>query len=125
VSVPEDSRLSGQPVAPVQAVHPGRLELAWRWTASGVMPFALASAVALSVTAYIQARSPASTSAAAPPGPESAPTLAQMMNLSPVPGRAAPGFTLTDQRGRRVSQASFRGKTVTPTAPSSAGRSAP
>jgi len=110
--VPEDRPLSGQPAAPVQAAHPGRLELAWRWTAYGVMPFALAFAVALAVTACLQARSPASTNASAPPGAASAPTLTQMMNLSPLPDRAAPGFTLTDQRGRRVSLASFRGKTV-------------
>ena len=46
----EDRSLSGQAAVPVQAVHPGRLELAWRWTAYGVVPFALAFAVALAVT---------------------------------------------------------------------------
>jgi len=35
-----------------------------------------------------------------------------MMNLSPLPEQAAPGFTLTDQHGRRASLAGFRGKTV-------------
>jgi cytochrome oxidase Cu insertion factor (SCO1/SenC/PrrC family) len=38
--------------------------------------------------------------------------LAVMMQLSPVPDRAAPGFTLTDQNGQPVSLASFRGSTV-------------
>jgi cytochrome oxidase Cu insertion factor (SCO1/SenC/PrrC family) len=38
--------------------------------------------------------------------------LAGMMQLSPVPVAAAPGFTLTDQSGRPVSLASFRGRTV-------------
>lgn len=38
--------------------------------------------------------------------------LADMMQLSPVPASAAPAFTLTDQAGRPVSLASFRGKTV-------------
>ena len=104
--------MSGQPGALVHPTHPGWLELAWRWVAYAVMPFAVAFAAALAVTAYLQARGPASAGAAAPPGPASAPTLAQMMNLSPVPDRAAPGFTLTDQYGRRVSLASFRGKTV-------------
>src|SRR5262245_11867030 len=38
--------------------------------------------------------------------------LAGLMQLSPVPVAAAPGFTLTDQSGRPVSLASFRGRTV-------------
>jgi cytochrome oxidase Cu insertion factor (SCO1/SenC/PrrC family) len=38
--------------------------------------------------------------------------LAGMMQLSPVPVAAAPGFTLTDQSGRPVSLASFRGRPV-------------
>lgn len=104
--------MNGQPVVPVHSAPPGRLERAWRWTAYAVLPFAAAFAVALSLTAYLQARGPASTGTSVPQGPASAPTLAQMMNLSPVPERAAPGFTLTDQRGRPVSLASFRGKTV-------------
>lgn len=40
------------------------------------------------------------------------PTTAQLMGLSKVPNRAAPGFTLTDQAGRAVSLASLRGKVV-------------
>src|SRR5712692_1817881 len=39
-------------------------------------------------------------------------SLANLMQLSPVPHAAAPGFTLTDQSGRPVSLASFRGRTV-------------
>jgi cytochrome oxidase Cu insertion factor (SCO1/SenC/PrrC family) len=39
-------------------------------------------------------------------------SMADQMQLSPVPTAAAPGFTLTDQNGRPVSLASFRGKTV-------------
>src|SRR6266568_3995150 len=39
-------------------------------------------------------------------------SLADMMQLSPVPPVTAPGFTLTDQSGRQVSLASFRGSTV-------------
>lgn len=38
--------------------------------------------------------------------------LADVMQLSPVPARPAPGFTLTDQDGRRLSMASLRGKEV-------------
>lgn len=38
--------------------------------------------------------------------------LATLMALSPVPGKLAPNFTLTDQRGRTLSLASLRGKVV-------------
>jgi cytochrome oxidase Cu insertion factor (SCO1/SenC/PrrC family) len=38
--------------------------------------------------------------------------LADLMQLSPVPAKAAPGFTLTDQAGRTLSLASFRGHAV-------------
>jgi len=37
---------------------------------------------------------------------------AELMQLSPVPGRRAPGFALTDQRGRNVSLASLKGRAV-------------
>lgn len=105
--------MSAQPRAPAQPGRAGRLELAWRWAAYGVIPFLLALTTAMAITAYAQARDRASAGAVAPPGPSaSAPTLARMMNLSPIPERAAPGFTLTDQHGRRVSLAGFRGKTV-------------
>lgn len=40
------------------------------------------------------------------------PTLGQMSHISPMPSHAAPAFTLTDQRGRRVSLYSLRGKVV-------------
>jgi cytochrome oxidase Cu insertion factor (SCO1/SenC/PrrC family) len=39
-------------------------------------------------------------------------SLADLMGLSPVPDRAAPGFSLTDQDGRILSLASFRGHPV-------------
>ena len=39
-------------------------------------------------------------------------SLANLMQLSPVPGVRAPGFTLTDQRGHTLSLASLRGKVV-------------
>ena len=39
-------------------------------------------------------------------------SLANLMQLSPVPGARAPGFTLTDQNGRTMSLASLRGKVV-------------
>ena len=39
-------------------------------------------------------------------------SLANLMQLSPLPGVRAPGFTLTDQRGHTMSLASLRGKVV-------------
>src|SRR5262249_8338039 len=53
----------------------------------------------------------------APPRPTGIPAnvsthLAYVMQLSPVPDRAAPGFTLTDQAGKKISLAGFRGRTV-------------
>lgn len=95
-----------------------RLELVCRWTAYAVLPFVVALTTAMAVTAYLDARGQGSSAAAAgvpagvPAGPQGAPTLARLMNLSPVPERTAPGFTLTDQHGRRISLAGFRGKTV-------------
>jgi len=52
-----------------------------------------------------------------PPRPSGIPasvstSLARLMQLSPVPHVTAPGFTLTDQSGHRLSLASFRGRTV-------------
>jgi protein SCO1 len=45
--------------------------------------------------------------------PASIPTsLANLMELTPVPGSPAPGFTFTDQTGRTLSLSSFRGKAV-------------
>lgn len=74
------------------------------------MPFLAALTTAMGITAYFQIRAPASTDL--PAGPQTLPTLARMMNLSPLPELAAPGFTLTDQHGRRLSLADFRGRTV-------------
>jgi len=39
-------------------------------------------------------------------------SLANLMELSPVPASKAPAFTLTDQEGRRLSLASFKGRAV-------------
>jgi len=45
------------------------------------------------------------------PSQVSTPT-ATLMQLSPLPGKQAPGFTLTDQSGATVSLGQFRGKVV-------------
>jgi AhpC/TSA family len=45
--------------------------------------------------------------------PASVPTsLGNLMSLTPVPGQAAPAFTLTDQAGRTLSLASLKGRVV-------------
>jgi len=45
--------------------------------------------------------------------PADVPTsLANLMALTPVPGKAAPGFTLTDQSGHTLSLAGFKGQAV-------------
>ncbi len=87
--------------------QPGRL---WRWTCFSILPFLLSLAGAMAITAYHETRN--QLGAIAPVGSNATPSLAQLMNLSPVPKRSAPSFTLTDQRGQRVSLADFRGKAV-------------
>jgi cytochrome oxidase Cu insertion factor (SCO1/SenC/PrrC family) len=82
---------------------------------AGVVTVVLVAAVAGS--AYLiqrPGRSPASGQFLRPSGiPPSVPArLANLMALSPVPPARAPGFTLTDQRGRTLALAAFRGKVV-------------
>ncbi len=84
----------------------------------------MAAAVALAVLAGVAfaavfafalaGRRPAAVQLPRPSGiPSDVSTpLAELMQLSTVPVRPAPGFTLTDQAGHPVSLASFRGKAV-------------
>jgi len=74
----------------------------------------LAGVAFATVFAFAVTRLSARNQAPRPTGiPASVSTpLANLMQLSPVPHAAAPGFTLTDQAGRPVSLASFRGRTV-------------
>ncbi len=64
-------------------------------------------------SAYLILR-PRSTSLSRPSGiPANVPTsLVNLMLLSPLPHQPAPGFTLTDQAGRRMSLSDLRGKIV-------------
>jgi cytochrome oxidase Cu insertion factor (SCO1/SenC/PrrC family) len=72
----------------------------------------LAGAAVVTVFAVVRARS--GPQLARPSGIPASISDAQinLMGLSPVPVRAAPGFTLTDQDGRTLSLASLRGKVV-------------
>lgn len=82
-----------------------------RWLSFGVAPFAFSLAVAFAVAAYAQGRA-LTTGPRAASGSAGHLTTAQLMNLAPLQPRLAPGFALTDQRGTRVTLASFRGKAV-------------
>lgn len=87
---------------------------AWRmarWLSFGALPFAVSLVLAMAVTAYAD-RAGTSSGLGQAAGSSASETTEQLMNLSPLQPRQAPGFTLTDQRGRPVTLASFRGKAV-------------
>jgi cytochrome oxidase Cu insertion factor (SCO1/SenC/PrrC family) len=72
----------------------------------------LAGAAVITVVAVVRARS--GPQLARPSGIPASVSDAQinLMGLSPVPARLAPGFTLTDQDGHTLSLSSLRGKVV-------------
>ncbi len=73
------------------------------------LPFAISLALVIGLLAYIHAR----TSAVPVAGSlSSISPLRQLMGLSDVPLRYAPGFTLLDQNGQSVSLNQFRGHSV-------------
>jgi cytochrome oxidase Cu insertion factor (SCO1/SenC/PrrC family) len=76
--------------------------------ALGGVAFATAFAVAVTGLRGHQGQLPRPTGIPA----DVSTSLAALMQLSPVPPALAPGFTLTDQYGRRVSLASLRGRAV-------------
>lgn len=82
----------------------------WRWFFFGVIPLGLFFSVGFAVTAYQE------THVALPAGLANEfairRSLTTLMNLSPLPNRAAPNFSLVDQSGRAVSLSQFRGKAV-------------
>lgn len=84
------------------------------WVIAIVVAGGLIFASAFALVAVRVHQHQESSSLSRPSGiPASVPTsLVNLMQLSPVPGRAAPGFTLTDQAGRTMSLASFRGRVV-------------
>ena len=75
-----------------------------RWARFGVVPFTLAVVVSMIAASYLFPPQRAVTVAGDP--------LAQFMGISDLGGRAAPGFTLTDQNGRPLSLAGLRGRAV-------------
>jgi cytochrome oxidase Cu insertion factor (SCO1/SenC/PrrC family) len=83
-----------------------------RWLTFAVAPFVFSLAAALAVTAYVDAHSGGAAGANPAGGSAGRVTTEQLMNLAPLQPRRAPAFALTDQRGTRVTLASFRGKAV-------------
>ena len=90
----------------------GRVGHRRRLVVSGLL--ALVVAVAGSISGYVLARHSAPAQELRPSGiPASVSTsLANLMDLDSLPGQPAPGFTFTDQDGRRVALSDFRGKVV-------------
>jgi cytochrome oxidase Cu insertion factor (SCO1/SenC/PrrC family) len=95
--------------APVSAGAARRGRLAFWASLAAVI---LAGAAVVTVVAIVRARS--GPQLARPSGVPASVSDAQinLMGLSPVPVRPAPGFTLTDQDGRTLSLSSLRGKVV-------------
>lgn len=84
--------------------------LAWALALVGILILAAATVVIITVRQHRQA----ALAELRPSGiPRSIPTsIANLMALSPVPAKPAPGFTLTDQHGQRLALSEFRGKAV-------------
>src|SRR5260370_82027 len=100
------------PAAAAAPLRPARR--GWMWTILGVVAGLRVGVNAYA--AYVRTSENSATAGATlrPSGiPRNiSPSLANLMQLSPVPGALAPGFTLTDQRGHTMSLASLRGKAV-------------
>ncbi len=90
---------------------PGMSRRDWRILVSGVIAITLAGAIAVAVLVATRQR-PSTV-----PRPSGIPAivsteLVNLMQLSPLPHRPAPGFTLTDQNGRAMALSALRGKVV-------------
>jgi len=96
------------PVRTAPSARPGRLLILV--AAAGIL---ILAAVIVLVVAVGHHRKPAATELRPSGIPPSVSTsLADLMGLSPVPVRPAPGFTLTDQHGQRLAMSAFSGKVV-------------
>ena len=118
-----EKRQQGPAVAGMaaEAAEPGAAAAAARaarrrrmWIILGVTAVLLIGLNVYAVFAVISTRNQTAGANVRPSGiPGNISTsLANMMQLSPVPGVRAPGFTLTDQNGHTMSLASLRGKVV-------------
>ena len=102
-----DKAASGPAPAPAGSARRGRLAF-WAMLAAIIV----GGTAVVTVFAVIRARS--GPQPARPTGIPASVSDAQinLMGLSPVPARIAPGFTLTDQDGRALSLSSLHGKVV-------------
>ncbi|MBW4078822.1 MAG: SCO family protein [Acidobacteria bacterium] len=82
----------------------------WRWIFFGVVPLFLAFSSGLAITAYEEVHGPATS--LNPNESVIRQSLSTLMSISPLPERAAPNFTLTDQMGKSVRLSQFHGKSV-------------
>ncbi len=83
----------------------------WRILVSGITAITLAGVVAAAIV--VAAGRPSATLPRPSGIPASVSTsLADLMQLSPLPHRPAPSFTLTDQNGRTMPLSALRGKVV-------------
>lgn len=85
--------------------EPSPRRLVPRWFSFAVVPFTVAVAISMSASTYLYLK--ARNQAAGVPSSQ-----AQMMGISDLAGRPAPAFALTDQHGRSVGLAQWRGKAV-------------
>ncbi|HEY6279136.1 MAG TPA: SCO family protein [Streptosporangiaceae bacterium] len=83
----------------------------WRIVAFGMIAIVLAGAIAVAVLVATRPRNTTVPRASGIPASLST-SLANLMQLSPLPHRPAPGFTLTDQNGRTMALSALRGKVV-------------
>ena len=97
--------------APARTAPSARL--GWLLALVAAAGIAILAAVIVLVVAVGDHRQPAAAELRPSGIPPSVPTsLADLMGLSPVPVRSAPGFTLTDQHGQRLAMSALRGKVV-------------
>jgi len=97
--------------APARTAPSARL--GWLLALVAAAGIAILAAVIVLVVAVGDHRQPAAAELRPSGIPPSVPTsLADLMGLSPVPVRSAPGFTLTDQHGQLLAMSAFSGKVV-------------
>ena len=97
--------------APARTAPSARL--GWLLALVAAAGIAILAAVIVLVVAVGDHRQPAAAELRPSGIPPSVPTsLADLMGLSPVPVRSAPGFTLTDQHGQLLAMSALRGKVV-------------
>lgn len=103
--VPDGEECDSEPAVQAAATRPpAKRALFPRWVSFVFMPFLLAASISMAASAAVYSHNRNAGFTISP--------LVQLMGLSDATGQSAPGFTLTDQHGKTVSLAHFRGKAV-------------